>query len=92
MGQRSVVQLSARAAHKGQAHRTRRATSALLRGRSSPAGSMGLKVDAACRLVELTGHVAAIGAITEIEAILDVKAGTVTAPSDTYMPVAGSRG
>jgi len=53
---------------------------------------MGLKVDAACRLVELTGHVAAIGAITEIEAILDVKAGTVTAPSDTYMPVAGSRG
>jgi carbamate kinase len=35
---------------------------------------MGPKVDAACRFVELTGHMAAIGALTDVEAILAGKA------------------
>jgi carbamate kinase len=37
---------------------------------------MGTKVDAACRLVEATGNVAAIGALKDLSAILAGKAGT----------------
>ena len=40
------------------------------------AGSMGPKVDAACRFVEATGRRAAIGALDEIEEIVDGTAGT----------------
>jgi hypothetical protein len=36
-------------------------------------------------------HVAAIGTLSDIEAILDGKAGTVITPSGSYSPVAGSR-
>jgi carbamate kinase len=61
-----------------------RATPAELRGRPFPAGSMGPKVDAVCRFVELTGHMAAIGALGDIEAILDGKAGTIVTPSGSY--------
>ena len=53
-----------------------RATPALLRSLSFPAGSMGPKVDAACRFVERTGGVAAIGALPDAEAILAGGAGT----------------
>ena len=41
-----------------------------------PAGSMGPKVDAACRFVEATGGRAAIGALTQIQQIVDGDAGT----------------
>jgi carbamate kinase len=41
------------------------ATPGELRVRSFPAGSMGPKVDATCRLVEATGRMAAIGSLDE---------------------------
>jgi carbamate kinase len=53
------------------------ATPAELRPRSFAAGSMGPKVDAACRFVEATGRMAAIGGLDEAEALLERKAGTV---------------
>jgi carbamate kinase len=40
------------------------------------AGSMGPKVEAACRFVERTGGRAAIGGLAEIERIVDGTAGT----------------
>jgi carbamate kinase len=40
------------------------------------AGSMGPKVDAACRFVETTGKRAAIGSLEDIEKIVDGAAGT----------------
>jgi carbamate kinase len=58
-------------------------------GRTSPrelrslrfaAGSMGPKVEAACRFVERTGRRAAIGALDEAEALLDGRAGTIVEP------------
>jgi carbamate kinase len=52
----------------------RQATPAAMRERAFPAGSMGPKVDAACRFVERTGGVAAIGSLDEALAVL---AGTV---------------
>jgi carbamate kinase len=56
------------------------ATPAELRARSFPAGSMGPKVEAACRFVEQTGKMAAIGQLADAQALLDRKAGTVVAP------------
>jgi carbamate kinase len=47
-----------------------------LRALEFPAGSMGPKVEAAARFVERTGKRAAIGALGEIEQILDGRAGT----------------
>ncbi len=54
----------------------RRATPAELRSQSFAAGTMGPKVEAACRFVERTGRRAAIGAIDQAEAILEGTAGT----------------
>jgi len=54
-----------------------RTTPAELRGRDFAAGSMGPKVEAACRFVERTGQPAAIGAIDQAEPILLGKAGTL---------------
>jgi carbamate kinase len=52
-----------------------------LRKETFPAGSMGPKVEAACRFVEATGGRAAIGALTQIQQIVDGDAGTqVVAP------------
>jgi len=52
-----------------------------LRQQRFPAGSMGPKVEAACRFVEATGGRAAIGALTQIQQIVDGEAGTqVVAP------------
>ena len=42
-----------------------------------PAGSMGPKVDAACRFATATGHTAAIGALADIEAIVRGDKGTI---------------
>ena len=51
-------------------------TPAELRSARFPAGSMGPKVEAACRFVEATGGRAAIGALTEINRIVEGTAGT----------------
>jgi carbamate kinase len=53
-----------------------------LRQQSFPAGSMGPKVEAACRFVEATGGRAAIGALTQISRIVDGDAGTQVMPPD----------
>lgn len=54
----------------------RNTTAAELRALRFDPGSMGPKVEAACRFVEKTGRVAAIGAINEAERILAGSAGT----------------
>jgi carbamate kinase len=54
-----------------------RTTPAELRARQFAAGSMGPKVEAACRFVERTGRLAAIGAMEDAPAILDGKSGTI---------------
>jgi carbamate kinase len=66
-----------------------RATPAALRLESFPAGSMGSKVAAACRFVEVTGDLAAIGPLSDAASLLAGKAGTVVTPGGDYD---GSRG
>lgn len=53
------------------------ATTAELRARFFPAGSMGPKIEAVCRFVERTGKMAAIGQLADAQALLDRKAGTI---------------
>lgn len=53
-----------------------RATPAELRALRLAPGSMGPKAEAACRFVERTGRIAAIGAIEQAEALLAGTAGT----------------
>jgi carbamate kinase len=69
-----------------QARPIHRATPEELRTRTFPAGSMGPKVEAACRFVEATGGMAAIGRLDDAEALLDGKAGTIVAPADARFP------
>ncbi len=57
-----------------------RVTARDLRRVEFAAGSMGPKVDAACRFVEATGGRAAIGALTQIQQIVEGEAGTQVAP------------
>ena len=45
-----------------------------------PAGSMGPKVEAACRFAEATGRTAAIGRLDDAAALLAGTAGTVVTP------------
>lgn len=59
----------------------RQATPASLRALDLPSGSMGPKVEAVSRFVELTGGMAAIGALGEVTEILAGRAGTVVTPS-----------
>ena len=59
----------------------RRATPAALRREEFPAGSMGPKVAAVCRFVEMTGGVAAIGRLEDAVEILAGSAGTIVTPS-----------
>jgi len=59
-----------------QQHRLDTVTAGELRALSFPAGSMGPKVEAAARFVERTGRRAAIGALTDIEKLVDGVAGT----------------
>ena len=49
---------------------------------SFPAGSMGPKVEAACRFVEATGGRAAIGSLAQIQQIVDGEAGTQVVAGD----------
>ena len=44
---------------------------------SFPAGSMGPKVEAACRFATATGHTAAIGALADVPAIVRGQKGTL---------------
>jgi carbamate kinase len=62
------------------AHPIRRITPAELRARSFPAGSMGPKVEAACRFVEATGKMAAIGRLDAATSLLRREAGTTVSP------------
>lgn len=57
-----------------------RATVAELRAMSFPAGSMGPKVEAACRFAEATGRPAAIGRLDDAVALLTGTAGTTVTP------------
>jgi carbamate kinase len=61
----------------------RRANPAAMRGYKFPAGSMGPKVEAACQFAERTGKAAAIGALKDLKAILEGKAGTTITKSCT---------
>ena len=58
----------------------RRATVAQLRAMPFPAGSMGPKVEAACRFAEATGRAAAIGRLDAAADLLAGTAGTTVAP------------
>jgi len=53
------------------------ATSAELRKRDFPDGSMGPKIEAVCRFVEATGNPAAIGCLGDAGALLAGQAGTL---------------
>lgn len=60
-----------------QARVIHRATPAELRARPFPAGSMGPKIEAVCRFVEATGRPAAIGQLSDAQALLAGEAGTI---------------
>ena len=60
-----------------------RVTPGELRSQPFAAGSMGPKVEAAARFVEATGKHAAIGALEDIEKIVDGNAGTTVVPDQT---------
>jgi len=62
-----------------QATPIRLATPDEMRALQFPAGSMGPKVEAACRFVEAGGAMAAIGRLDDAEALLHRKAGTIVA-------------
>ena len=57
-----------------------RVSAAELRAGEFPAGSMGPKVEAACRFVEATGGRAAIGSLDHIQQIVDGEMGTQVVP------------
>jgi len=59
-----------------EARAIKRASPDAIREYEFPAGSMGPKVEAACRFVERTGARAAIGALSELPAIVAGRAGT----------------
>ena len=57
-----------------------RATPAELRRQGFAEGSMGPKVEAACRFVEATGARTAIGSLTDVRGLLEGSAGTQVGP------------
>ncbi|RPF27058.1 carbamate kinase [Georgenia muralis] len=61
-----------------------RATPSFMRKKGFAAGSMGPKVEAACRFVELTGESAAIGRLEDAEKIISGEAGTIITPGGNY--------
>jgi len=69
-----------------EARLIRHATPEELRGCDFATGSMGPKVEAACRFVELTGGRAAIGALADVPKILAGEAGTILRPSSPSAP------
>jgi carbamate kinase len=69
----------------------RNTTPAQLRAQTFPAGSMGPKVDAACRFAELTGGMAAIGALGSAAAMLRGGSGTLITPTGQWPTGSRSR-
>ncbi len=67
-----------------QAEPILRASAVALRREEFPAGSMGPKVEAVCRFVEVTGAMAAIGRLEDAAAILRGEAGTIVTPDGGY--------
>lgn len=67
------------------AHAIRRASPEQLRSLAFEPGSMGPKVEAACRFVDATGSTASIGALADAAAILEKRAGTVIDPESLEM-------
>ena len=67
-----------------EARQVPRATPSALRGLGLPAGSMGPKVEAVCRFVELTGDMAAIGRLEDATKIIAGQAGTIVTPGGNY--------
>lgn len=65
----------------------RHATPTELRPLRFAAGSMGPKVEAACRFAERPGRSAAIGALDELGALVDGRAGTEVASAAPSLPV-----
>ncbi len=59
----------------------RRTTPAAMAGVQFAAGSMGPKVEAACRFAAATGNQAAIGALKDLSRIIAGEAGTTVSPS-----------
>jgi carbamate kinase len=68
----------------------RRATPAALESSEFAEGSMGPKVRAACMFVEQTGGFAAIGSITDTEALLRGERGTVVARDAAGLELVGA--
>lgn len=66
-----------------EAHPILRASVEELRALALPAGSMGPKVEAACRFVEATGRSAHIGQLSEAGRVVTGEAGTVVAPTSS---------
>jgi carbamate kinase len=62
---------------KPDQRRIKRASPEHMRKLDFPAGSMGPKVDAACQFAERTGHVAGIGALKDVAAMVAGTAGTL---------------
>jgi carbamate kinase len=71
-------------------HRVHRADPTFLRRNGFAEGSMGPKIEAACRFVEQTSGTAAIGALEEIAEILNGQAGTTITSEDQSRPAVGS--
>ena len=67
-----------------RARMVKRATPMRLREMGLPAGSMGPKVEAACRFVELTGDMAAIGRLEDALDIIAGHSGTSVTPGGNY--------
>ena len=61
-----------------------RATPGMLRRMDFPAGSMGPKIEAACRFVELTGDLAGIGTLRDAVGMIEGTAGTIITPGGNY--------
>ncbi|MFN0028755.1 MAG: carbamate kinase [Acidimicrobiales bacterium] len=59
-----------------------KASVSYLRSLRLASGSMGTKVDAACRFVEHTGHIAGIGRLEHADDVLVGRAGTLVSPGD----------
>jgi carbamate kinase len=64
----------------------RRTSVAALAAMSFAAGSMGPKVEAACRFVTATGKRAAIGALPDLGRIIAGEAGTTVDPTNARVP------
>ena len=67
-----------------QARMVKRATPMRLREMGLPAGPVGPKVEAACRFVELTGDMAAIGRLEDALDIIAGHSGTIVTPGGNY--------